>query len=156
MTDKANRKSRFEISSMEQSRKRYQLNEKEVVSELLDGEVVVIHLQSGTYYSMLASGADIWGALVGGWAIEEIAEQLDAGGGERQRIEAEVSRFVDILLAEELIVPITVIPCPPRSGFQPATAFVAPELHKYTDMQELLLVDPIHEVTEQGWPIREA
>jgi hypothetical protein len=156
MSDKANRKSRFEISAMEQSRQRYQLNEKEVVSELLDGEVVVIHLQSGTYYSMLASGADIWGALVDGWAAEEIAEQLAGGAGERQRIEAEVTRFVDMLLAEQLIVPIIGVACPPRSALQPTTTFVAPELHKYTDMQELLLVDPIHEVTEQGWPMREA
>jgi hypothetical protein len=27
----------------------YRLNDKDVVSEVLDGEVIVIHLQSGTY-----------------------------------------------------------------------------------------------------------
>jgi hypothetical protein len=31
-------------------------------------------------------------------------------------------------------------------------AFVAPVLHKHTDMQDLLLLDPIHEVDETGWP----
>jgi hypothetical protein len=31
--------------------------------------------------------------------------------------------------------------------------FVAPCLHKYTDMQELLLIDPIHDVDDYGWPI---
>jgi len=31
--------------------------------------------------------------------------------------------------------------------------FSAPRLDKYTDMQQLLLIDPIHEVSdEQGWP----
>jgi hypothetical protein len=25
-------------------------------------------------------------------------------------------------------------------------------LHKYTDMEELLLLDPIHDVDETGWP----
>ena|SRR6476660_8869681 len=47
----------------------------------------------------------------------------------------------------------------PKSSSRPddlgtAAAFVTPELHKYTDMQELLLVDPIHEVAEEGWPFR--
>jgi hypothetical protein len=27
-------------------------------------------------------------------------------------------------------------------------------LQKFTDMQELLLLDPIHEVDERGWPHR--
>ena len=32
--------------------------------------------------------------------------------------------------------------------------FVAPVLNKYTDMQDLLLLDPIHETDAQGWPVR--
>ena len=32
-------------------------------------------------------------------------------------------------------------------------SFEAPILHKYTDMQDLLLLDPIHEVDEAGWPV---
>lgn len=32
-------------------------------------------------------------------------------------------------------------------------AFVAPVLHKYTDMQEFMLVDPLHDVeADAGWP----
>ena len=54
----------------------YRLNDKDVVSEVLDGEVIVIHLQSGTYYSTLASGADIWNALLSGRSVEEIADWL--------------------------------------------------------------------------------
>ena len=30
--------------------------------------------------------------------------------------------------------------------------FVNPTLTKFTDMQDLLLLDPIHEVDEMGWP----
>ena len=34
-----------------------------------------------------------------------------------------------------------------------APAFVVPTLEKYTDMEALLLADPIHEVDEAaGWP----
>jgi len=30
--------------------------------------------------------------------------------------------------------------------------FDAPVLHSYTDMQDVLLLDPIHDVDETGWP----
>jgi hypothetical protein len=32
-------------------------------------------------------------------------------------------------------------------------AFSPPVLQKFSDMQELLLVDPIHEVKAEGWPL---
>jgi hypothetical protein len=31
-------------------------------------------------------------------------------------------------------------------------SWAEPVLDKYTDMQELLLLDPIHEVDDAGWP----
>lgn len=34
--------------------------------------------------------------------------------------------------------------------------FTPPVLNKFTDMQELLLLDPIHDVDETGWPKRKA
>ena len=30
--------------------------------------------------------------------------------------------------------------------------FEAPSLEKYTDMQDLVLLDPVHEVDQTGWP----
>ena len=36
------------------------------------------------------------------------------------------------------------------------TAWRAPEFDEYTDMWELIKLDPIHEVEEAGWPIRKA
>jgi hypothetical protein len=37
-------------------------------------------------------------------------------------------------------------PLPEPSGFEP------PVLEKFTDMQDLILLDPVHEVDERGWP----
>ena len=34
--------------------------------------------------------------------------------------------------------------------------FVPPTLEKYTDMQDLVLLDPVHEVDERGWPHAQA
>ena len=38
--------------------------------------------------------------------------------------------------------------------FLSPSPWIAPELQVYTDMQDWMLVDPIHEVAEEGWPIR--
>jgi len=136
---------------------RYRLNDRDVVSEVLDGEVIIIHLQSGAYYSTLAIGADIWNALLRGHSVQEIVDWLARGAeAERVYIAAEVARFVSELVAENVILSADSAPIRSPDFLQTAPAFVAPELHKYTDMQELLLVDPIHEVTEEGWPLRDA
>ncbi len=135
---------------------RYRLNDRELVSEVLDDEVIIIHLQSGTYYSTLASGADIWNALLSGRTVEEIADWLARGADdERAHIAAEVAQFVSELVAEDLILSTDSDPIGRPDDLGTAAAFVRPELRKYTDMQELLLVDPIHEVTEEGWPLRD-
>jgi len=135
---------------------RYRLNDRDLVSEVLDGEVIVVNLQSGTYYSTLASGADIWNALLSGCSVEEVADWLARGAEEkRAHIAAEVARFVSELVAENLILSTDSDSIRRPDDLGTAPAFVTPELHKYTDMQELLLVDPIHEVTEEGWPIRD-
>ena len=84
---------------------RYQISDRDLVSEVLDGEVIIIHLRSGTYYSLLASGADIWNALLNGRSVEEIADWLARGAEEeRMRIAAEVAQFVSELMAENLIL----------------------------------------------------
>jgi hypothetical protein len=134
---------------------RYQPNDKSVVSEVLDGEVIVIHLTSGTYYSMQASAADVWIALAGGWSVEAIVDRLAADeAGERPRIDAEIARFVAELVEEDLVLPVETETGAPVTDFQPQGNYASPELQKYTDMQDWMLVDPIHEVTEEGWPIR--
>ncbi len=62
--------------------------------------------------------------------------------------------FAVELEREGLVVPLA---APAATAEVPALSnghvFAPPELHKYTDFQELLLLDPIHEVDQSlGWP----
>lgn len=133
---------------------RYHLNDQNVISEVLDGEALVVHLETGTYYSIQATGADIWIALLDGWSVEDIANRLvQATAVERARIEADIARFVAALEGEALIRPADGVADARRDELSFRAGYMPPELTKYTDMQELLLVDPIHEVTEEGWPL---
>ena len=59
------------------------------------------------------------------------------------------------LQEEGLIVPdeITGKPVVGQTGGQAVkTPFVRPVLQKFTDMQDILLLDPIHEANDMGWP----
>lgn len=129
-----------------------------VIGESIDGEVVVINLDSGIYYSIEKVGADLWGMLEDGCTLEEMTETV-AGSytGERSYISGAISDFVAELQTERLIVPQTdsrhsPAPIPPAGAATDHREFEPPSLNKYEDMQDLLLLDPIHEVDNTGWP----
>jgi len=127
-----------------------------VVHESIAGEVVLIDLDTGSYYSLDGLGAEIWAQLVAGADPAVMVERIGAGHG----LEAgEARRIVDHVLREledEHLVELAEDHRPARNGApgRPATseAALVPRLRKYTDMQDLLLLDPIHEIDQSGWP----
>jgi hypothetical protein len=135
---------------------RFKVNSPPVIHQILDGEVIVVNLDTGTYYSLDGVGAEIWSAVEHGASV---AETVDATAGRygvpRTVVEPAVLRFVDELASEELIVSANGAPPPAQAGLLEGAAtgaFAEPLLNRYTDMQELLLLDPIHDVDERGWP----
>jgi Coenzyme PQQ synthesis protein D (PqqD) len=138
---------------------RFQVNAGQVISEIIDEEAVMIDLTTGNYYSLNESGAEVWDLLGRGASLVQIVAALsDRYSTEPEEIEPAVRDLVDELRREELIVPAAddggaagrapepVVPEPPHGSFQP------PRLEKHTDMQDLILLDPVHEVGQEGWP----
>jgi hypothetical protein len=146
---------------------RYRANEPSVIHQAIDGELVIIHLDHGLYYSLDSTGASIWQALVAGETASDIAATLarahPAGDAE---VATAVDALVERLRAEDLLVPIAEADTRGSAGdgFEwtvtgsPAEiangSFQAPVLQRYEDLQDLLLLDPIHAVDESGWPDR--
>ena len=111
------------------------------------------------------TGSEIWDLLVAGLAPDEIADRLrsryDAPPG---AVERAVAVLVDELRREGLVAEADAVPgdgdigdvvVRDGGGSRPARVeFEAPLLHRYTDMADFMLVDPIHEVEESGWPNR--
>ena len=117
--------------------------------------MIIIHLLIGSYYSLTGAGADIWASIASGRGQAETLALLEQRYDADPALLAEaVDDLVKRLAEEELLEPaVDGAPAPPAAG--PAgerLAFVAPELEKYTDMQDFLLVDPIHETDATGWP----
>lgn len=71
-------------------------------------------------------------------------------------VETAVTDFVGRLHDEGLIraapdgQPRVALAVPARSSVE----FSAPTISVYSDMEDLLLLDPIHDVDETGWPVR--
>jgi hypothetical protein len=134
---------------------RFRIATPPVIHETLDGEVIVVNLDTGVYYSLAGVAAEIWAAVEAGASTTQTAADLHARyDAPHAEIEGAVARFVHELEHEQLISgdgdagqqPASVLNGTPRPRF------VEPELRKHTDMKELLLLDPIHEVGEAGWP----
>jgi hypothetical protein len=137
----------------------YQVNRPDVVMESFEGEVVLVQMKSGNYYSLQGSAPVIWDLLDCGASIESVGDYLMARHtGDAEEVRGSVLTLVEELVAESLIVPAR--NAPPASSSEVTgpvesdAPFVRPVLERYTDMQELLLLDPIHDVDESGWPHR--
>ena len=138
-----------------QASMRYRLNSDEVASEALEREVIVIHLTSGSYYSLRGSAPDIWEAVVRGWTVDEITVRLaEIGNATNDAIASQICATVAYFADEALIIPADNNAPAEFSLLCTQDSYSIPLVQKFTDMQELLLVDPIHEVTEAGWPER--
>lgn len=139
--------------------KKVRINEPKVVHESLDGEVILIHMDSGNYYSIDPVGADIWNLINSGMPTQKIIDDFRLRyEGAAEEVSESVASFVAQLMKEDLVVADEAIDSAEDKSsaddapVQKKTAFTAPKLEIYSDMQDLLLLDPIHEVNAQGWP----
>lgn len=139
------------------------VNSPNIVSETIDGETVIVNLQTGDYYSLLRTATVIWSQIEQGTdrqsLIKDLLQNYSSDSAEED-ISKAVNQFVEILTKEGLIVIEKVekpADQPPNLQTLPnpltKTQFEWPEIEKFTDMEDLLLLDPIHEADEEtGWP----
>jgi len=141
------------------SGKSFRINHPNVIHETIDKEVVIVNLDSGNYYSLESIGADIWDSIDLEASLPDIIGVISRKyEGDQNSIIDGIDLFISQLLEEELIgtqepkEPLTKSITNPSVKLEEKSPFTAPVLIKFTDMQDLLLLDPIHEVNEQGWP----
>jgi hypothetical protein len=134
----------------------FRVNSPSVIYEQFDGELVAIHLDTGAYHSLLGVGADAFLLLTEEATASELAEALGTKyDASVDQISKALAPFLAALEAEKLIA--TVEARRSRDPLQlassgPKLAFEPPSLEAYHDLQSLFLLDPVHEVGDQGWP----
>jgi Coenzyme PQQ synthesis protein D (PqqD) len=130
---------------------RFEVCEPQVVHETIDGEVVAINLETGAYYSLRDSAAAIWAAVERAASVDDVVATVESGF-DGEGIAAEARRFLADLEREGLIRPAARPPETVPESSAPSRPFTPPVLERYDDMEDLLLLDPVHDVDAQGWP----
>lgn len=127
----------------------------QIIHESIDGETIIINLETGTYYSAKGSAALVW-ALVDqnpGVAESKLVEGVAASYGTTvESVETGVVAFLAGLRSDNLVVSADQGLDAPIETLATREPYVAPNLETYTDMQDLVLLDPVHQVDEAGWP----
>lgn len=135
---------------------RYELNAPDATFEDCDGEIIVINLASGNYYSLRGAICLFWNELISGRSIAQIITQVTQSFTvPEEDVRQSVEKVVDQLVAEKILRAAAIEA--PTGEFKLSSSsdkFEAPSIERYDDMQDLLLLDPVHEVDVTGWPQR--
>lgn len=137
----------------------FEINTPTVVSEIIDGEAVIINLKSGNYYSTEEVGSLLWSGIEQRKTYRQLVDLLTSVFETLpDDLAAAIDPFIDELITHELIreAPLESagalsdqVVLPQVNGTR---EFRTPVLNSYADMKDLLLLDPIHDVDEVGWP----
>lgn len=144
-----------------EKQKNYKPNEVDIIYENFGDEVVIINLKTGIYYSLINTAMMIWDLIEKQTNMDELFLGFaETKTEDRIKIKKEIKRFITELEREKLIVPFvktdnnknihTKVIKP--EDFLDKLLVNPPVLKKYSDQQELLLLDPIHDVSDLGWP----
>jgi hypothetical protein len=130
-----------------------------VISEVIDGEAVIMNLATGQYFSCQDVAGEIWSLIEAGTTRSGIHRHLlsrySVGS---ETLAAATKEFFSALEEHDLI---RAEPGDARAGeeaagmgdSEPRAPFQKPVLNAYSDMEDLLLLDPIHDVDDTGWPM---
>lgn len=131
----------------------YKLNEDKMFADITDGIAIIINSETGIYYGMNGLGTAIYENIVNGVKCEDILNALKSMPGAPSTLEDNFNQFISALVEKELV-----IEAPASSNSVNIDESIVKEddfaiyVREYTDAQELLLADPIHEVKEDtGW-----
>ena len=120
-------------------------NRPDVIDENFEGEAVIVNMLSGCYFALSPAATALWELVADGRSAASLAASVDA---EASAIES----FVATLHEEGLVTAA-------EADAGPASERIAldgdPKLEKFTDMQALLMLDPIHDIDldGDGWPV---
>ncbi|MCE5195432.1 MAG: PqqD family protein [Nitrospiraceae bacterium] len=130
----------------------------QVIHEAIAGETMVVRLDTGNYYSFNSTGGLIWALIEQGASLDQIVSEYSKTFNLKEEIAKEqIHLFIEEIIKEGLLFPAdkslnTIHKDKFKSVPYLDTSFEPPVLNKYSDMQELLILDPIHDVSEAGWP----
>lgn len=130
------------------------IDSKNVSWERVDDEVIAIQLETGRYYNLHNTSAEIWSLLANGAEVDMLVKGFSKIFPDVISLSDDIEIFIHECFKAKLLVLDGDIRLD-SSDFQlpeKLESWVTPALVEYSDLQDLILVDPIHDVKESGWP----
>lgn len=137
----------------------YILNEEKMFYDEADGIGIIINFTTGIYYSLNLIGTSIYrNVVIEGNTISDVVNYLKENKNCPENIEELIMNFFEGLVEKEVLIKkefgkqiegkINIDEKELSEGFEPI-------FDEYSEVQDLILADPIHEVDPNlGWPSR--
>ena len=125
---------------------RIELNSGDVAAKEIDGEILVMNVANGMYYSLDGVSAVAWRLLAAGHSLDQVAAALaDAYGVDESSTLTDVTDLAVHLVDEGLVKVSTsggYTDRPTIASVEEHMSYSAPRLTSYSDMADLLALDP--------------
>jgi hypothetical protein len=120
------------------------INSPTVIFDVQGTETVVIDLATGHYFRLDSAGTPLWTAFQGGASIDSLLASCDNPDELRPVVDGIVQELLDLGLLRQV---------EDASAMSEPWHFGGFLLEHFTDLEDVLGLDPIHEVDpDKGWP----
>ena len=142
----------------------YRSNGPRFVDESVDGETLIMDMVTGTYYTCVGPATVAWHALKNGaepgQVVSLVASAYEVSCAD---VERDIGPFLADLLECQILVAADGVadgmPNAPTSGPDDGARtpvlsgpYEPMRLERYTDLADLILLDPVHDVSGAVWP----
>ncbi len=129
----------------------------EMFAEAFDGESVLIDIRRGLYFSLSGAATVVWRLFESARIPEEVIAAIGVASPDLDA--STIAKAIDAMRDHELLISAgttdagaVALPLDPGEG-----PFEAPGVQVFSDLAELIALDPVHEVNASaGWPTRPA
>jgi len=115
----------------------FTINSFSVIHNTIEGEAVVMNLDTGMYFSFNHEASLIWQKIVETQFSEESIRRF-AG--------PQNHHFIEFLINQKLVSPEDATAVAADSETLPGSLYEVAEWQEFSDMKELLLLDPVHDI----------
>ncbi|KAA0993489.1 hypothetical protein [Dyadobacter aurulentus] len=125
-----------------------------LAADIFDGEYIIANLDTGLYYSVQGAAVSLLQCL----PYSDVNQIIEAFSGtfpeNAAMIEEELTSIFRELVSQDVIRQDEGILLENGPEFSAPDAYIPGRFNRYADMQDLLMLDPIHDVDENGWTVQ--
>lgn len=134
----------------------FKISSSKIIYESIEDNTLIINLEVGHYFNLNSTGSATWKLLVLGIPSNVTAEAISAHFQVGiSQVTADISQFITKLKEEGILTENQIFESTQSIETQSlltdtSKLYEAPNFIKYTDMEALLLADPIHEFINES------